>query len=114
MPKVKVTIHKKIVCMSWYKKASLSFIDNVGVAAWGDSYVTVVIGTKRYNYSGTDGHAINNKISQFKKMKNKQKAGALCSQFIKKLKPFLQVDPEPQPEDESVQALINRSEETLF
>jgi hypothetical protein len=83
--------------MSWFDFAG-SFIDTVGVSSWGGSYAVVVIGTKRYNYSGTDGYAIKNQIARIKKIKNKNEAGRLLSQYLKKLQPFLEKqDAPPDP-----------------
>lgn len=69
-----------------------SFVDTVGVSVYGDSYAVLIINGKQYVYSGVDGYAIDNKISQFKRMKNKYKAGSLCSAFIQTLEPYLQKD----------------------
>lgn len=94
--------------MSWYKKLASSFIDTVGVETYSESHALVIVGAKKYLYTGTDGYTINNQITKFRSMKNKFEAGKLCSQYLKRLMPYLQQAPAPEPKVEP--NLFNQSE----
>lgn len=91
--------------MNWFKKAS--FADSVGCSAWGDSYATVVVNGKRYEYSGIDGHGICNRIQKLRMSRNKSMAGSEISKMLRSMESKRVIN----EDEESVDSLMRRSVE---
>lgn len=69
--------------MNWYKLASL--IDNVQVARFSGNEIVLIIGGKRYAYSGVAGPVINETIGRLKRHPNKHEAGQQVNAIIRSL-----------------------------
>jgi hypothetical protein len=93
---------------NWYRNLkTASFIDTIGCESYSDSHAVLIVGGKKYLYSGLDGYAVNNTITRLRSMPNKQEAGRQASLYLAKIKGYLQ----RENDEESIQSLIDRSEQ---
>jgi hypothetical protein len=79
--------------MNWYKEASL--IDNVQTVSQTAGSLVIMIGPKRYEYTGVPAEHLASEIARWKQWKNKHEAGKRVSALLKSLQPYLWKEPNP-------------------
>lgn len=75
--------------MNWYRKTiASSFVDSVMCPVSSGGYLVLLVGGKRYEYSGVNGTGICSRIDRLKKMKNKMEAGRQIGSILQNLEQF--------------------------
>lgn len=88
---------------AWKKKAqnksiikTASLIDRIQVCSYSGGTLTILLGDKKYQYSGIPGSYLGPEINRWKTWKNKRLAGQKVSNLIKNLAQYLVNTPEKE------------------